>query len=197
DTNVTIPLEDQCSARRVEAGVELRKLAQSNGGRLQDERCHRELQALPFLLLAKGIQLSDICQVVLCHVGNRGPRQVHVQGRAAWNGGESLAVHLSPTAEIGQNRSRTTCQWSCGRYRASRKFADKTLHVFRCDSSVSTRPVYLLEINTESPSEHSGRWSGSDNGSGGAHRQRLGVGMSIMGDRHEFLRRCGWRCFGK
>src|SRR5262249_52982553 len=83
--------------------------------RLQDERCHCELPALPFLLLAKGFQLSDICQVVLCHVGNRGPRQVHVLGGAASNGVEYLALHLSPTAEIGQHRSRTTCQWSCGR----------------------------------------------------------------------------------
>src|SRR5262249_26130965 len=159
-------------------GVELRELAQANGGRFQGEGGHRQLRAAALLLLAEGIQLRNVGQVVLRDMRNGAPRQVHQLRRTTADRVKRLPFDLTPAAEVRE----------CGRWAAARsrrrsgcKLANIVLDVLLRDASATSGAVDLAQINAEFAGHQPGRGTGRDDDFPN-RRLRLRAGMySVRG----------------
>jgi hypothetical protein len=157
DADVAIMLGDEPLVGQVEAGVELRKLAQGDRAGLDDKGGDRQL--LPFLrlLLAERLDVGDVGQVMMRDVRNGPPGERHRLGRFAADRLDRVELDRPPLLEVGQGRRSGGCGPA-----ARGDGADEVLDVFLRDAALGTGARHMAERDAPFARQLARRGPGGD-----------------------------------
>ena len=75
--DMIIAFQHELPRGNIEAGIEVGKLLEGDGGSLEGERRHGGLRTLPFLLFAKGIEVRYVGNILLGNVRHLAPGETH------------------------------------------------------------------------------------------------------------------------